>query len=188
MNSEHRKKLKRYNLPNHARELTFSCYHKYNYFSDPIACDIFMDHLEDARKQMGFELWAYVIMPDHVHLLLWPEENADCIGKFLLKVKGLTARDYRRHIENHMPELWDAFCVDKQGKRQFKFWQSGGGYDRNMWDASPVHHAIRYIEGNPVRAGLVQSPEQWRWSSAWARHQRLGVIPDECNLPIRMGQ
>ena len=44
-NTKFRKKLKRYNLPNHARELTFSCYRKYPYFDDPIACSIFIDLL-----------------------------------------------------------------------------------------------------------------------------------------------
>jgi putative transposase len=70
-NTYHWKKLNRYNNPYHARELTFSCYKKYPYFSDPIACKIFLDFLDNAGKKYKFELWAYVIMPDHIHLLIY---------------------------------------------------------------------------------------------------------------------
>ena len=125
-------------------------------------------------------------MPDHDHLLIWPGEDANSIGKLLLRIKGLTSRDYRNHIQVHVPELQDSFYIHKKGKRQFKFWQSGGGFDRNLWNSYPVHHSIRYIEGNPVRAGLVDMPENWRWSSAWARKNKKGLMPDDCILPILM--
>ena len=186
MNNEYRKKLKRYNISNHARELTFSCYREYAYFSDPIACLIFLDHLAEAREQFKFELWAYVIMPDHIHLLIWPGEKGDSVGKLLHRIKGLTGRNYRTHIIENMPETMSAFCVGHKGTKKFRFWQLGAGFDRNLWNAKPVHHSIRYIEANPVRAGLVSYPEKWRWSSAWARKQRSGLMPDTCSIPILM--
>jgi hypothetical protein len=47
-------------------------------------------------------------------------------------------------------------------------------------------HSIEYIERNPVRAGLVQSHEEWKWSSAYARIKEQGVIPDSVDIPIYM--
>ena len=179
----YRKKLKRYNIPNHARELTFSCYHKYPYFNDPIACMIFMDFLRNARSAYDFELWAWVIMPNHIHLLVWPKEEAHLISQILHSVKGNTGKHYRRHLLQYSPEMFDNLCVEFKTEKKLKLWQPGGGYDRNMWNAKAVHQAIQYIENNPVRAGFVKRPEQWEWSSAWARENQSGLIPDQ-NIPM----
>jgi len=63
------KALNHYNTLGHAHELTFSCYHRYDYLLDPIAYELFLSKLERSRKEYEFELWAYVLMFDHVHLL-----------------------------------------------------------------------------------------------------------------------
>ncbi|MCA8990243.1 MAG: hypothetical protein KDA78_21525, partial [Planctomycetaceae bacterium] len=54
------------------------------------------------------------------------------------------------------------------GKTHYRFWQRGGGYDRNLRSTSDVHEKIRYIHENPVRRGLCQFPSDWKWSSAHA--------------------
>ena len=76
-------------------------------------------------------------------------------------------------------------------KTQTRSWMlvllSGGGFDRNLWNAKPVHNSIEYIEGNPVKAGMVDEPEKWPWSSAWARNHQKGLIPDDKNIPTLMG-
>jgi hypothetical protein len=64
------KKIKHYDTPGHAHELTFSCYHRYDHFSNSAACKLFLSELERSRKEDDFELWAYVLMPNHVHLLM----------------------------------------------------------------------------------------------------------------------
>ena len=186
IHTKHRKKLKRYNLPYHARELTFSCYRRYHYFDDSIACMIFLDSLNKARIKYGFELWAYILMLDHVHLLIYPGENGYSPPKALHDVKGQTGRQYKNHLIQQIPEILNDFMIEKRGMRKFQFWQPGGGYDRNLWSAEAVHSAIEYIENNPVQAGLASSPEKWHWSSAWARKHRNGLIPDDLNIPMLM--
>jgi putative transposase len=74
-NKKHRKKLKHYNIQNHAHELTFSCYHCYDYFIDPKPCKLFMEKLDEAKNQFLFNLWVYVIMPNHVHILIKPAQD-----------------------------------------------------------------------------------------------------------------
>jgi hypothetical protein len=61
---------------------------------------------------------------------------------------------------------------------QFIFWQKGGGFDRNLWNAKATHNSIKYIEANPVLSRLAASPEEWPCSYAHARSRMEGVIPD----------
>jgi putative transposase len=68
----------------------------------------------------------------------------------------------------------------------FRFWQHGGGFDRNLWNAKAIHDAINYIEANPVRRGLASAPENYRWSSSYARVRNQGVVPDTFNMPVLM--
>jgi len=181
-----RKKLHRYNIPNHARELTFSCYKRYPFFSDPIACVIFLNKLQETKNAYSFELWAWVVMPNHVHLLLYPGEKGDMIPQVLHRVKGKTGRLYKNHILHYLPEYYDDFCIMKNGIKKFQFWQAGGGYDRNLWNAKAIQSAIAYIEHNPVRAGLASRAEKWPWSSAYARKKIQGLIPDDSSIPMVM--
>ena len=145
-----------------------------------------MNQLSWAREEYKFKLWAYVIMPDHVHLLIWPGERGHIISEVLHRIKGLTASIYKQHLVSQSPEMLDAYSFDFKGKKKFKFWQSGGGFDRNLWNAKPIHQSIGYIEGNPVQAGYVDEAEKWPWSSAWARKQKQGVVPNSGNIPTFM--
>ena len=56
--TEHRKKLKRYDIPGHAHELTFSCYHRFHYLKGHVVCALFIDELTLARVDFHFRLWA----------------------------------------------------------------------------------------------------------------------------------
>jgi len=52
------------------------------------------------------------------------------------------------------------------GETHYRFWQRGGGYDRNVVEADTLYRLIQYVHANPVRRGLCQRPEDWLWSSA----------------------
>ena len=67
-----------------------------------------------------------------------------------------------------------------------RFWQAGGGFDRNLWNAKAIHSSVNYIEYNPVRAGLVNAPEDWQWSSARTRYTNKGLLPDNLDIPVLM--
>ena len=62
-----RKRRRRYDEPGHARELTFSCYRHFQFLSRDRTRHWFVEALETARKKWAFDLWAYVLMPEHVH-------------------------------------------------------------------------------------------------------------------------
>jgi REP element-mobilizing transposase RayT len=91
---------------------------------------------------------ASVIMSNHVHLLVAPRVAP---ARFLQSVKGYTAREANRLLR-------------RTGE---PFWQSES-YDRWIRDQQEFERVRKYIEYNPVRAGLAASPEQYRWSSAYA--------------------
>lgn len=66
--------------------------------------------------------------------------------------------------------------VDSEGLT--RYWQKGGGHDRNVRDEEELWEKVRYIHRNPVKRGLVREPWEWKWSSArWYAGEREGEIP-----------
>ena len=180
------KKLKHYNIPYHAHELTFTCYHRYQYLKDPVLCVLFIKELALAKEKFSFKLWAFVLMHNHVHLLIYPIKEKYSISILLQHIKGKSSSRYRRYILDHAPNQFDVFCVISKGKKVFRIWQPGGGFDRNLWSAKAIHYSINYIEGNPVRAELVVNPEDWLWSSANARFIDSGLASNFDDVPVLM--
>jgi putative transposase len=69
------------------------------------------------------------------------------------------SKAYRSFLEkNNAPKLKD-FMMEENS---FRFWQPGGGFDRNLWNAKAIHDLIGYIEGNPMRKKLVNNTEDWK--------------------------
>jgi len=123
-------------------------------------------------------------MPTHVHLIIWPENPTYDISTILKHTKGRMSRKYGEHLKNTDRKKYREYLVTFRGKLTFRFWQRGGGYDRNMTDGKAIHSSIQYIETNPVRSVLVEKPENWKWSSAYARVNESGLIPDHFNIPV----
>ena len=177
-------KNRHYNTPGHAHELTFSCYRRKPLFNDPEACQLFLEELDRSRKIYSFKLWSYVVMPHHVHLLLWPLRSDYDIGKIMSGIKGIMSKRYRKYILKTNRLMHDSLLLVVNKQEKFVFWQKGGGFDRNLWNAKAIHDSIGYIEANPVRSRLVTSPEEWHCSSAYTRTYKKGIIPDTFSLPV----
>ena len=181
-----RKKRKTYNIQGHAHELTFSCFHQFNYLNHPKSCTLFIQELSLAREKSPFYLWAYVLMPNHVHMLIYPYQSDYDISVILQTIKGKMSTKYRNLLLEENSELFEKMCINIGKKPVFRFWQAGGGFDRNLWNPKAIHSSINYIESNPVRAGLVENPEDWKWSSAWARRYQKGLLLDDFDIPVLM--
>ena len=97
---------------------------------------------------------------------------------------GLTGIHNRDVLMGENAARYEKMCLKVRGKKVFRFWQTGGGFGRNLWNANAIHNAIKYIEHNPVRAGLVKKAEEWKWSSAHARHTNEGLLPEDLDIPI----
>jgi putative transposase len=160
------KRRVRYNEPGQPRELTFSCYRQYPFLASDRTRQWFCESLESACQKFDFQLWAYVVMPEHVHILVYPGEAPEKMSRFLQAVKEPVARQAIRYLKSHDP-TWLAKVAVQEGQRlRHRFWQPGGGYDRNITSTEVLRAMIEYIHANPVRRGLVSSAEEWEWSSA----------------------
>ncbi len=93
-----------------------------------------------------YALHAWAIMPNHVHMLMTPDVS---VAKIMRWLKGSTARYANRVL----------------GLTGSVFWQDES-WDRWIRSDEEFRRIRRYIEFNPVSAGLVQRPEEWAWSSA----------------------
>jgi len=179
------KTCRRYNELGHAHALTFSCYQRLPLLSKPRSCQWLADAIILARQQHAFHVWAYVFMPEHAHLLIWPTGPYD-ISKILATIKQSVVRKaipwLRVHSPAFLPRLLDQ---QPSGKRSYRFWQRGGGYDRNLTEPPTIFAEIDYMHGNPLRRGLCLGAEDWFWSSAadYARKRRGPIPIDMDSLP-----
>lgn len=124
-------------------------------FFDDADYALYRDLLAEACVAASVEVWAWVLMPNHVHLVMNP---ADPDG--LRRVLSQVHRRYAGHIHTRL---------DRSGH----FWQ--GRFGSVPMDEAHLLAAVRYIALNPVRARLADLPQDWRWSSV---HAHLSGIPD----------
>ncbi len=179
------KKCQRWDIPGHAHELTFSCYHNHKFFLNRSYSQWLVESIGNARDKYNFSLWAYVFMPDHIHLLIRPKEKYYSISKILSTIK----RPVGRKIISHLKST-DAADIEKlrtgwKGDH-YRFWQKGGGYDRNITRTDTLSACVRYIHRNPVRKKLAASPEDWYFSSAavWANIREGPLVVDRDDWPV----
>lgn len=147
------------------RFLTFSCFNRLPLLRHPRIADLFARRLADARERCGFLLRAWVVMPEHVHLMLLPRDDAWPVSKIVVAIKQPVAQHViARWRKLDAPILEKIRCSDGR----LRFWQPGGGFDRNVRDDDERAREVEYIHWNPVRRRLVEQPTDWPWSSARA--------------------
>jgi len=173
----HRKTCQRWNVPWEAHELTFSCYQRRAFLSKDRTRAYLADAVNRARSGLGFHVWGYVIMPEHVHLLIWPAKETYSISSILQAVKQSVSRRAVGWLKAQNPPGLRWLATGRPD-RPYRFWQDGGGYDRNIRSGEELTDVLGYIHNNPVKRGLVSLPEDWAWSSArdWAG-RNAGPIP-----------
>jgi putative transposase len=110
MQPGHRKQVRSYNTPGHAHELTFSCFRRLPLLSRDRTRRWFIEALEQARRKLRLFLWAYVIMPEHVHVLLCPCAADYQVRLIRTALKVPVQRKALRYVREHAPLSWTA-CV-----------------------------------------------------------------------------
>ena len=143
--------LKRYQKAETLHFITFSCFRRLRLLEAIEAAETIEAVLEQTRARHQARIYAYVLMPEHIHLLV-NEPPRILLAQFLKAVKQIASRQLR-------------------GSRQ-KLWQDRY-YDSNIYGEKARSAVIRYIHRNPVKRGLVEKPEDWVWSSF--RHYVTGV-------------
>jgi len=179
--AEHRKLREAWNTPYHAHALTFSTFHRQQILLLPQVPEIFLANLDVARKEFNFDVWSYVVMPEHVHLVIRPRGEIYSMPDILKAIKSPASKEiFALH-----PFLRDKCRVVVKGRKdEFRFWQPGGGYDHNVFTSKVAWAEIRYNHMNPVKHGLCALPTEWPYSSASAYLEELvsTLIPvDVCS-------
>lgn len=146
-----------------ARFLTFSCYKRLPLLRHDRIKELFMANLAAARASHRFLLGGWVVMPEHVHLLIVPE--ARDIAQVLQGVKQPVARIAVARWRELGPPILDKLT---DGRGYVRFWLPGGGYDRTLSRWYEFEEKLKYMHLNPVQRGLVTDPLEYRWSSARA--------------------
>src|SRR5262249_2061581 len=129
-------------------------------------CQWLVESILEARQELRFDLWAYVFMPEHVHLIVHPRGVPSNVAAILKAIKGPVGSRAMSFLEEHSPECLPVLTRRRGQKTERLFWMSGGGYDRNVIEPATLMVMVEYVHRNPVRRGLVERPEDWRWSSA----------------------
>jgi putative transposase len=168
------KSCRRWNEVGDAHELTFTCYRRLPLLAKDRTRDWMIAAIRRAREKYAFDLWAYVIMPEHVHLLIRPRRANYDISRILTALKWPVSRWALAHLRRYAPNWIERLTERRPGGRPTAhFWQPGGGFDRNVDHEQTALAMIDYIHRNPVRRELVRTPEEWPWSSArWYVGQR----------------
>ena len=160
----HQKNRKVYNTPGEAHELTFSCFRQRKFLSKDRTREYFIQAVRDARKTHGFHLWAYVIMPEHVHILVFPPQEKYDMSAIQKSIKQSVSRKALSYLRRKNPAGLKLLETG-QKKSPYSFWRAGGGYDRNVVKFQTAEYMVDYIHNNPIRRDLVGEPGDWKWSS-----------------------
>jgi putative transposase len=144
--------LHRYQQTGDLHFVTFSCYRRRALLQSPASRDVFEATLERVRRWYGVYVIAYVVMPEHVHLVISEPERAT-LAVAIQMLKQVVGKK----------------LAPADGS---PFWQRRH-YDRNIHGREELVNAINYIHFNPVKRGLVEEPDDWRWSNC--RHRLTGV-------------
>ncbi|MBU8934744.1 MAG: transposase [candidate division Zixibacteria bacterium] len=154
--------LRHYDNLGTARFVTFSTYRRQPTLIDCRTVTVVLNYLDAARSKHGFRLLGYVVMPEHIHLVLHPPDGMK-LGFVIREIKSRSARD----VYSHEPNA-------PKGVRRV-FWQFRC-YDHNCRSPESVVEKIRYCHNNPVKRGMVASPDEWQWSS-WVCYHGAKDVP-----------
>jgi putative transposase len=143
--------LKRFQRAEALHFITFSCFHRLPFLEAPEPKDAVEAILEQARARHGARVYAYVLMPEHIHLLI-NEPPSILLAQFLKAFKQIASRK----LKDNLPQFWQP--------RYF---------DANIRGETARSEVIRYIHRNPVKRGLAASPGLYQWSSF--NHYAAGI-------------
>ena len=156
--------------------ITWSCYRRQPLLGTARRRDAFLRILEQVRQKYDFRVVGYVVMPEHIHLLISePAVGDPSIVMKVLKQRVARRLLARRRTRRAQPGLWDELPSPRH------FWQKRF-YDFNVWSRRKEIEKLRYMHRNPVKRGLVERPELWCWSSFRSYYGERGLV--RINAPM----
>ena len=157
---------KRYRIDGSIYYITSVIYNRAKVFVRPSFVIPIIDSLNYYRYQYSCKLISYVIMPDHIHLLMFPQD-LQAITDFMRDFKRFTSGRITRQARLEQESAWiEAFeqAGDDTGRAEFKVWQDSF-WEQCIYTEDFLRQKLNYIHLNPVRAGIVKSAEEYPYSS-----------------------
>ncbi len=162
-----RNPLRRYYGHGHLHFITFSCYRRQPLLGTRRARDCFVKTLGEVRARQGIRLAGYVVMPNHVHLLIGEPKEGN-LSKVIQVLKQRTSREVRgkrgRIPKGQLRLQFRETMLEAKHLWQRRF------YDLNVWSWRKVREKLDYMHANPVKRKLVRHPKDWPWSS-WSYYE-----------------
>ena len=137
-------------------------------FTSDVYFNIIIDSLKYCQANKGLNLIAYVIMPDHIHLITSNLEKA-CLSDIMRDFKRFTSKRISHQLQkdnrSFLLEVLERFANKGKGNTEHKVWQDGF-HPEAVYSEMFLKQKMDYVHYNPVRRGLVSRPEDWHYSSA----------------------
>lgn len=152
--------------------ITFSCYRRKALLGTAQARDRFVEILDEVRCRHECRLIGYVVMPEHVHLLL-SEPVQKNPSKVLQVLKQKVARALLKRPRRTSNAQWSLPFAGRTAE-EAHFWQRRF-YDFNVWSEKKLREKLEYMHANRVQRKLVQHPKDWPWSS-WGHYAGRGDV------------
>lgn len=164
--------LRRYYGKGDLHFITFSCYRRLPLLKSARVRDLFVRELARVRGELGFRLVGYVVMPEHVHLLM-SEPQRGSPSTVLQKLKLRVSRKMRKR-RRKVPAGQIRLPFEECREPLRAFWQ-GRFYDFNVYSEKKRIEKLNYMHANPIKRKLVEDPKDWPWSS-WGFYARTGKV------------
>ena len=166
------KGLRRFHHTGQRHFITCSCYHRQPFLGSARCRDYFLKIFEEVRQKYDLVVWGYVVMPEHFHVLMGEPAKGN-VARVMQVLKQRVSKNYRRKKKaTDQMNLWELKAVRALWQPRY--------HDFNVFTERKHVEKLRYMHRNPVKRGLVSSPELWRWSSF--RYYRLGE-----DGPVKIG-
>lgn len=168
-------KLKHYDHDGRARFITFCTHRKLPLLTNNIYRRIVTRSIDEVRTESGFKLLGYVIMPEHVHLVMVPRIDTRA-GDIIGELKMRSSMAIYNLMKKGKGDVRNRLMVRRSGKEKFALWQRRCD-DHNCRSDEAVWKAVEYCHNNPAKRGLVDGPERWIWSSyKWYQGDSSAVL------------
>jgi putative transposase len=156
-----RNKLKRYYGQGHLHFITCSCFQRRPLLRTARSRNCFLRVLAEVRQRYQFRLVGYVVMPEHIHVLI-SEPARGTPSTVMQALKQITSRRMRQRHAFRNPAQMRLWSDDEDGLP--RLWQRRF-YDFNVWSERKKAEKLNYMHMNPVKRRLVSHPKDWLWSS-----------------------
>lgn len=156
--------LQHFDHDGRARFVTFITHRRIPLLTNDLFRATVVSAIEAAALKFSCTLLAWVIMPEHVHVVVVPAVETR-LSEVISAIKRTSAREIHAVLTRHSSPLLPRLTIVRDGEQRFVFWQKRC-FDRNCRSEDEVRRTVEYCHSNPVKRGLVKRAEDYRWSSA----------------------